>query len=218
MPFHEVDLPNYVYRVSWGDDPLRLPEMRYIQERPGRFDDPDLRYRVLYTADKMAGAFVEVLASLRANKSNYDDLAAIGGEPDDLSPMEQAIDEYLEPRSASLLIAPRAAFVDVVHPESRSMVEEALKLTGLKSGDFLASDITLPRRASRVLYEANANGIAAPSAEAAGAQVQVYTYNFFEDGTLTGELRATLVPRSIDEALNERIAIDEAVDMLGLLK
>lgn len=216
MAYEMTQLPEFVYRVCWGDNPLSFAPMDRIRKGPGRFDDPKFEYRVHYTAETMVGAYIEVMAGLRAEASAMADYNAIVGD-DDLRPMEQAIDELLEPRSASLLIVPhRDELVDLAAPRSRSQLEPRLGVTKLKGGDFTASDYTLSRRASRLLFEANMAGLAIGSAEA-GAGYPFNCYSVFEHARDAETLRVDFVARSVTPALQEHVALQEAIERLGLL-
>lgn len=215
MPYSMTRLPSLAYRVCWGDDPLALAPMDRIRKSPGRFDDPDFRYRVHYSADTMAGAYVEVLASLRANAAAMAAYAAVDG-PEELAPIEQAVYETLEPRSACLLIVPHQdELVDIAHAQSRFDLETRLGVQGLKDGDFRGSSYDLPRRASRVIYDDNESGVAIMSAEG-GVDYAFRCFAVFEEKPDAGTLRVQFVPRSVEAALNERIALEEAVYYLGL--
>lgn len=216
MSYEMTQLPEFVYRVCWGDNPLSLAPMDRIRKSPGRFDDPKFEYRVHYTAETMVGAYIEVMAGLRPETSAMADYSAIDGD-DDLRPMEQAIDELLETRSASLLIVPhRDELVDLTAARSRSQMEIHLGVANLKGGDFTASDYALSRAASRVLFEANRAGLAIGSAEA-GVDYRFNCYSVFEQSPGVENLRVDFVPRSITPALQEHIALREAIERLGLL-
>jgi RES domain len=208
-------LPSVIYRVCWGDDPLALTEMAYIRRSPGRFDDPDLRYRVHYSASSMAGAFIEVLASLRPNREAMKQYAAIAGD-DDLLSAERAIREALELRSASVLLVPHNdEVVDVGSSRSRTTLETLLSVRQLKDGGFRGSSYELSRRASRVIYDGNHIGLAIASSET-GVESSFDCYCIFEEFPGAGTVRAQLVRRSTRGALDEQIALREAIMYLGL--
>lgn len=215
MPYSMTAMPSLVYRVCRGDDPLALAPMDRIRKSPGRFDDPDFRYRVHYSADTMAGAYVETLAPLRPNSEAMEIYSAIGGD-DDLKPMERAIVETLEPRSASLLIVPhRDRLVDLGAAQSRSELEARFGVALLKDGDFRGSSFDLSRRASRAVYDDNESGLAIESAES-GIEYHFDCFSIFEEKPNAGTLRVQLVPRSVNPALEERVALNEAVYYLRL--
>ena len=63
-----ITLPSRLFRISTDVDPIKLTPWSYIViKQPGRWDDPDNEYRVLYTADDEVGAYVEVLQDMRPN-------------------------------------------------------------------------------------------------------------------------------------------------------
>lgn len=189
--------------------------MDRIRKSPGRFDDPDFRYRVHYSADTMAGAYIEVLAPLRADSAAMKAYAGIDGA-DDLAPNEQAMYEMLAPRSASLLIVPHQDdVVDIADAQSRFYLARRLGVESLKDGDFRSSSYEIPRRASRAIYDDNESGIGIRSAEA-GIDYTFRCFAVFEEQPAAGTLRVQFVPRSVNGALEERIAINEALYYLGL--
>ncbi len=196
-------------------DPLALAPMDRIRKRPGRFDDPDFRYRVHYSANSMAGAYVEALSPLRPNSDAMAAYNAIDGSSD-VKPIDEAISEYLEPRSAALLIGPhRDPLVDVCHARSRAFLGERLGLTRLKTGDLTGSSYEISQRASRLFYDRNECGLASISSEA-GVEYEFLSFAIFEEAPKAGSLRVQLVPRSLNPALIERIALSEAVYYLSL--
>jgi len=215
MNYKMTALPLLVYRVCRGNDPLLLAPIDRIRKSPGRFDDPNLEYRVHYSAETMAGAYIEVLASLRANVNAMAAYSAIVGD-DELAPMERAIVETLEPRSAALLCVPHQDdLVDIGHAQSRTKVETRLGVTGVKDGDFRGSSYDLSRRASRAIYDDGERGLTIGSSESS-VDHRFSCYSIFEEAPSAGTLRVRLVPRSVNAALNERIALDEATYYLGL--
>lgn len=67
-PYPTLVIPSRLYRVSRVPDPAALPSWEYAGEDRtfgGRWDDPNGRYRVLYTADSRIGALVETLQDFR---------------------------------------------------------------------------------------------------------------------------------------------------------
>jgi len=57
--------PALLWRIGHWPDPLAWPPREARLREPGRFDDPQQRYRTLYTAEQRAGCFVEAIARFR---------------------------------------------------------------------------------------------------------------------------------------------------------
>jgi len=56
--------PDILYRIGRYPDALKFPPWEYVGGE--RFDDPERRFRVLYTAEQRIACFVEALAPLRS--------------------------------------------------------------------------------------------------------------------------------------------------------
>jgi hypothetical protein len=201
------DVPDPLYRCFYhgaGDsasyDPCRLVEWQFIRANDrGRWDDPLDEYRVLYTADSERGALIEVLAPLRPNIRDVEQIAAIDDGDDSTTSAEllrafqdratRAMKARLAPRLISRISAQRGPqLYDVLQGASRTEIETTFGLeTGsLKTGAFSTSDITLTRAVSRFIYETTgAVGIYSTSAEDGDG----YTVSFFETGHNTQTLR-----------------------------
>jgi hypothetical protein len=98
---------------------------------------------------------------------------------------------------------------------SRRVLEERLGIASLKEGDFRGSAYDISRRASRVLYDEHESGLAIGSAES-GLGLRFACYSVFEEAPDAGKLRVQFVPRSVRPALDEQIALNEALHYLGL--
>jgi hypothetical protein len=65
-----ANIPERIFRLSRTLDPREFTPWRYIAANaPGRLDDPERKYRVLYFADSHLTAMLEVLAGALAPAS-----------------------------------------------------------------------------------------------------------------------------------------------------
>lgn len=69
--------PALLWRIGHWPDPLAWPPREASQREPGRFDDPQQRYRTLYTAEQRAGCFVEAIARFRPSIAALQDAGAL---------------------------------------------------------------------------------------------------------------------------------------------
>ena len=226
MSFATRAAPGRVFRLSRYADPTKLTEWRYLANaEPGRWADPEGEYRVLYTADSEIGAFVEVLQDLRPRQAALDLVDTIeddGEFGDVLSSVEAAARERLRQYYFAALM-PRAddLIVDLEHAASRTEVEQRLAddLGGkrVKVGDFSAGDYGFTRRVSRLAYTSLTNddrpyaGVSARSAE----HPPSHCYAYYETGRETEELRGTVYPHFVRQALDEDKHVREAIAYIG---
>jgi hypothetical protein len=227
MSFESAGVPTRLYRLSRNSDLERLTEWRFMANRePGRWDDPQHEYRVLYTADSEIGAYVEVLQDLRPSPGAEKMLAAISDDgqfgeaiPGVVSAAYERLRQYYF--GALIPTHPHEdIIVDVAASESRTELEARLKddLGGrrLKIGDFSAYDYALTRRVSRCLYTAATTddrrfaGLMSASAEHRGTSC----FTYFETGRETNELRGRLTVHFTRQALDEDEHVRAAIAYL----
>ena len=218
MSFHHIALPRRIYRVSYGDNPLAYPPLSVLHSRePGRWDDPEYRFRTGYFGDSLDTCFIETLAPLRPDPIVVAGLEAMGEAS---AGLEAAIAQRLQYRYASVIIVPHQdAIVDIVHTRSRAEFEHrARRRKKTKVGDFLSRDTKTSRRAAGIAYDAGEIGIAAPSAEAfaLGSKGGTITFNIFEASLNANVARIDLVTHTTAAASTERIALAAAKDFLGI--
>lgn len=221
MPLKLVDVPRKVYRISFGADPLALAPEEILKEHPGRWDPPDLSFRVLYTSSALDVAYIEALSDLRPNAQALHMLSDVTlNDPEDDSPIhyQDATKEYLLRRTAAVLIVPNHAEVaDVAALQSRTFLEGKLKVgRRLKIGDFTGADLTLPRRSSQYIKASGCCGIASPSAEASPFDADARNYTFFETDHDSGAVMVDIVQHTVVPALDEKIALNIALRALGI--
>jgi RES domain len=226
MSFATKAAPGRVFRLSRNADPTKLTEWRYLANaEPGRWADPEGEYRVLYTADSELGAFVEVLQDLRPRQAALDLIEAIeddGDFGDVLSSVEAAARERLRQYYfAALLPSPHDLVVDLEHAASRTEIEHRLAedLAGkrIKVGDFSAGDYNFTRRVSRLVYTSLTTDklpYAAVSARSA-EHPPSHCYTYYETGRETDELRGTVYPHFVRQALDEHEHVREALAYIG---
>ena len=218
MSFHHVALPRQIYRVSYGNDPLAYPPLAILRARgPGRWDDLKYRFRTGYFGDSLFTCFIETLANLRPDPSVVEKLRKMGVPPPD---MDLAVAQALSNKYASVVIVPNHdPIVDIIHPHSRAEFEMRTKRRKkLKAGDFLARNLSVPRRAAGIVYDAGEAGISAPSAEAlcVDSKSDATTFNIFETTIDSNCARVDLVTHTTIPATEERIALAAARDFLGI--
>jgi hypothetical protein len=217
MPFVRCVVPRQVYRICYGDDPLApLPLELYIDKnrKPNRWDPHDYSYRVLYTADTFENAFKEIIADLIPRREALAILSTIDVEPGDETEVDvpEAIYKFLEERSAATLIAPEAFVVRIDEAQSRQMVAEALEMDRTpKIGDFIGSEIDLPRNASKVVRDDKEFGIACSSAITPGS----VNFSFFEAGSYSGKWMLDFVPHGVRPSLEESLYLRLAMEDFG---
>lgn len=217
MPFARLQTPGMVYRVAWGDEPLGFVPHAVLRDpnrKPGRWDPHDFSYRVLYTADVLQNAFIEILYDFKPRpqaQAILDGVQVTEQTDRTVVDMDSAITAYLLPRYAASIIVPHPPHLVRIdeHP-SRQMIAEALEIPPFKIGDLIASDPDLSRSASQVVYRDNEIGLACSSALVTDG----INYCFFERPS--EEWSTDLVPHVVAPALNEQIALRAALKYLGL--
>lgn len=208
-----MPLPRLIYRVGWGDDPLAYAPLSILRAgAPGRWDDLTYRFRTGYFGDSLVTSFIEVLADLRPDPKTVGRLRAMG-EP--LPNMDSAVEETLRHKYASIVITQCDRIVDIIHPVSRTEFEvQTRRIKRVKPGDFLARNVSLPRRAAGVVYDSGEPGIAAPSAEA--LDLGGKTFNVFETVLGSCRPRVALIAHVVRPAAEERIGLATARHFLGI--
>jgi hypothetical protein len=188
----------------------------------GRWDDTEEEFRVLYLSSTGLGAFIETLQDLRQNADALRLLSQIEG--DDEAPLETVtiVRDRLRNRYFADLIPshPDELAIHFVHGATRTFLENHLAnelsrrgIPHLKIGDVIGSDRSLSRRISRVLYDGGYNGVRAPSAEHGLSE----TIAVFENHSVSGHLRISLVPSSVHLALERGDIAGEAMRFLGMI-
>jgi hypothetical protein len=214
MALQLCGIPDHIFRCFRGTDPLMLPPWdRLRQSTRGRWDDTGDEYRVLYCSSTKVGAFVEVLQDLRPDASTRAILDDIEGDDDrpEQSPVSVVAD-VLRNRRVSALLAdqPEQRIVDVLAGASRSHIESAFGIGPTKIGDYIGYDRSLSRASSRLLFDENQRGLAAPSAEHDGS----HTLAIFERHSTSGTLRVDLLPVETNLALTLGEEIKAAMSFL----
>ena len=231
-------LPEKLYRLHRGYNPLDFTEWRWVMPTPGRWKDPDDEYRVLYFSDAHVTAYVETLQNLRPNKETYELLEAVvdGGGYDDPMPdfIAAVLDKLKDLRSSVYITSSDDVVADVLAPKTKSILEACPRVSGiladrfangvrdsarLKDGDMSAGDYALTNAISRAVYEvtddgsgtASFCGVRCPSAETGSAN-----YSIFETGRDTNICRATLVPHVTRLAVEETVLLREASAYFGI--
>jgi hypothetical protein len=148
------------YRIGRYPDPWAWPD--WSNARPDgtfgcRFDDPDSSYRVLYTASRPLGAYLETMAWARPDPALDLVMASIGGD-DDYAP-GLITREWVEKRRLGRADA-HGIFAAVGHSQSlsrlRGAMAEAIAAHGVHDLDAAAIRETAPRaftqELSRLVY------------------------------------------------------------------
>jgi RES domain len=221
MPFRHCAVPGKIYRVSLDSNPLAfIPEniLREPTRAPGRWDPLDFSYRVLYAADTLENAFIEVLFDFTQRRHQAE--AILGAikidDTDDRSvfDIKQAIAEFLEQRYASSILVPNEPeVVKIDEHASLKKIAERLQLPSiLKRGDLMGSELELPRKASKVVFDNRELGIACASALVPGS----VNYSFFEIEHGNEKWSVDLVVHVSDPAAHEKIAFSGALHTLEI--
>jgi len=145
-----------VYRMARGPDPWAWADWVYAGTDgtfPGRFDDPEGEYRVLYAASTRLGAFMETLAGFRTHPAVRQ---ALAGAPDgDAAPPDSVPREWLELRRIGKARLPGLPFADVGHSRSlaflRERLADAVVEHGLEDLDAAAIRLSAPRRFTQLV-------------------------------------------------------------------
>lgn len=72
--------PGEIWRVGWAPDPWQWTPWQFATDSGrfnGRWDDQNAQFRTLYTADRLLGCFLELLAPVRPSETAYAELAEI---------------------------------------------------------------------------------------------------------------------------------------------
>jgi hypothetical protein len=77
----EASLPSALFRFGKRPNPCEpLPDVVLVHREPGRFDDPDHAFRVLYSAESTYSCILELVARNRPDSSLTGPLEAMGPE------------------------------------------------------------------------------------------------------------------------------------------
>ena len=222
MNFETSPLPPRLYRTARSPDGLFLTDWAILKRAErGRWDDTADEYRVLYCADSIVTTFVEVLADLRPNADAARALADVEGDDESGNDVSAIVRSRLQSRWTTTLIPgdPGDRVANVVAAQSRSYVEHKLPgllaelgIGKLKIGDFIGHDRNLSRAVSRIAYDDQHIGVAAPSAE----QEESRTYAFFEARPVSMQFRAHLIVQSVELAIQLSAEATTAANYLGL--
>lgn len=216
MPFHLAKMPDRLYRVCMGNEPLAYVPLSRLREHPARWDDRRSRFRTGYFGDSLATCFIELLANLRPDPVALADLRNIGGP---LPDMGAAIVELLTPRSAATVLTQQQQIVDILHIHSRTeYAARAGRRTVPRIGDFLAANLRIPRQAAGIVYDNGESGIRAASAEAFAITTGNVgtTYGVFETHLNANQARASLHPHIVEAALRANAELSVARAFLGI--
>jgi hypothetical protein len=213
-------VPRKIFRVSLDPNPLAFVPKIVLEEStrfPGRWDPLDFSYRVLYAADTLENAFIEVLFDFVQRRHQakiiLDRIKTEDASDRSDFDMNQAVTEYLGQRHAASIFVPNEPeVVKIDEHASLRTISEALQLPAiLKRGDLIGSDLDLPRKASKIVFENREPGIACQSALGVS---ESRNYSFFE--IREGEWSVDLVVHISDPALNEKIAFRGAMHTLEI--
>lgn len=126
MPRRTLSPPEApLWRVGRGDRPWSYPDWQYATHGrfPGRWDDPDGQYRVVYGASTRVGALVEALQEFRP-KADFASVLGRLGAPDAVEPGIVPV-SWLGPRSIAAAVV-KGAFAHVQHHDWIGYLHERL--------------------------------------------------------------------------------------------
>lgn len=154
--------PALLWRIGHWQDPLAWPPRQSSPREPGRFDDSQRHYRVLYTAEQRLGCFVESIARFRPSIAVLKDAGALPALPARIPASWRA-----SRCVGRLHPEPDQRFLDVRALETIEVLrrEFATLLHRLGFADLDMSGVRGPNRAvtmavSRWAYDAGFQGIA----------------------------------------------------------
>lgn len=137
--------PALLWRIGRWPDPLAWPPRDASLREPGRFDDPQRQYRVLYTSEQRLGCFVESIARFRPSVAALKDAGALLALPARVPASWRASRCVGRLRPEDGL-----RFLDVRAPETVEVLRRALAplLHRLGVGDLDVSGVRGPNRAA----------------------------------------------------------------------
>ncbi len=221
--------PQYVYRVAYGEDPVVLRPLDTFtadETWPGRFDDANRTYRVLYAATSLEAAYRETLQDFRPSKALQAALAEIDADEDARVGEEKMNDpdprEYIGVVPLSWLLTRTIGKIEARKPCPCVALTDAACLAKLRGSiarnitvaDILGDDVLLTQALSRKfwLHRDRYFGIA----YASKFGVDLTNLAFFESGRASGTLRAELVVVSVEALDVQDPTFADVANSLGL--
>lgn len=226
---YRIHPPAHLYRVNYGPDPLYMRDWsaaRY-EDRLGnrifghRWDDPQRKFRCLYSSESLLGAMIEFLQDLVPSPwvstklkglefSGTEAFPRVGALPTDL------FDNFY---CSTFTVEPGTPFVDVSHTDIISGMREEhgalariLKLPPIERSTVSSRDFELTRAIARSMYREGFAGIKAGSHFGMPHE----NWTLFEEGHLSGSFRVGVVVEDIKQLKPEHPDLIDALNALGL--